>query len=123
MNGPEKNSSEIYRYTAEQALADGALLEVDPQLRREAGYRWSVRITRGVASLLVPEEKERNEGQSQEGRLWDVLWMARIAIDNADDRETIAPFEMILGKNTITLWACLDTTSGPAIHIIRPEEF
>ena len=113
----------IYKYTAEQAKADGLLIEVDPPLRKEAGYRWPVRITTGVATLVTPEEEEVEEGQSLNGRLWDTLHMARIAISNADRREFVVPFEVILGGQTETLWACLDTTSGPAIHIIRPEEY
>ena len=112
----------IHKYTAEQAMAEGVLIEVDPPLRKEAGYRWPVRITIGVASLVTPEE-EVDAGQSLNGRLWDTLHMARIAINNAERREFVVPFEVILGNQTATLWACLDTTSGPAIHIIRPEEY
>ena len=112
----------IHKYTAEQAMAEGVLIEVDPPLRKEAGYRWPVRITIGVASLVTPEE-EVDAGQSLNGRLWDTLHMARIAINNAERREFVVPFEVILGNQTATLWACLDTTCGPAIHIIRPEEY
>ena len=113
----------IYSYTAEQAMEDGILIEIDPQLRKEAGYYWPVRITQGVAALVTPTEEEKSQGQSQEGRLWDVLWMARVAINNADPCDYIVPFDVILGEKTVQLWACIDTTSGPAIHIIRPEEY
>ena len=113
----------IYSYTAEQALEDAVLVEVDAELSKEAGYRWPVRITQGVASRVTPSEVEERQGQSIEGRLWDVLWMARIAIGNADPHEHIAPFDVILGEETERLWACIDTTSGPAIHIIMPEEY
>ena len=113
----------IYKYTAEQAMADGLLIEVDPPLCKEAGYRWPVRITVGAASLVTPKEEEVEEGQSLNGRLWDMLHMARIAIGNAASRVSVVPFEVIFGGQTETLWACLDTTSGPGIHIIRPEEY
>lgn len=113
----------IYSYTAEQAVEDGVLMEVDRNLCKEAGYRWPVRITQGVASLVEPTEEEERQGQSVEGRLWDMLFMARIAILNADRHETISPFEVIFGAETVTLWACLDGTSGPAIHIILPHEY
>ena len=113
----------IFKYAAEQAMADGLLIEVDPPLRKEAGYRRPVRITIGVASLVTPEEEEVDAGQSLNGRLWDTLHMARIAINNADRRDIVVPFEVNLGGQTATLWACLDTTSEPAIHIIRPEEY
>ncbi len=113
----------IYSYTAEQAMADGILLQVDPDLSKEAGYRWPVRITQGVASLVQSTEEEEQLGQSTEGRLWDVLFMARIAILNAEPHEYITPFDVILGERTVALWACLDSTSGPAIHIIKPDEY
>ena len=113
----------IYSYTAEQALEDGILMEVDRDLCKEAGYRWPVRITQGVASLVQPTEEQERLGQSAEGRLWDMLFMARIAILNADRHEHISLFDVILGEETVTLWACLDGTSGPAIHIIKPDEY
>ena len=108
--------------TAERAMAAGLLIEVDPLLRQEAGYEWPVRVTPGVASLVAPKDEEAAEGQSLEARLWDTLLTARIALGNADRQESVVPFEVVLGGRTATLWACLDTTSGPAIHIIRPEE-
>ena len=120
---PEEEWRVVHSYSAEQAVSDGVLVEVDPELYEEAGYRWPVRITQGVASLVSPTEEEESRGQSLEGRLWDVLWMARVAILNADSDEHIAPFDVMLGGKTATLWACVDTTSGPAIHIIKPEEY
>ena len=113
----------IYSYTAEQAVEDGVLMEVDRDLCKEAGYRWPIRITQGVASLVQPTEEEESLGQSVEGRLWDMLFMARIAILNADRYEHISPFDVMFGEETVTLWACLDGTSGPAIHIIKPDEY
>ena len=111
-----------HNVTAEQPMAGGLLIEVEPLLRQEAGYRWSVRITPGVASLVTPKEDEVGEGQSLDDRLWDTLRTARIAIGNADRQESVIPFEVALGGRTATLWACLDTTRGPGIRIIRPEE-
>ena len=123
MTTKEKDWNLIHSYTAEQAVADGALIEVHPDLRREAGYRWPVRIARGVACLVTPSQEEVRQGQSLNGRLWDLLWMARIAISNADSHEHIVSFDVTLGGRTPTLWACVDLTSGPAIHIIRPEDY
>ena len=113
----------VFSYSAEQAMDDGILIPVDTKLCKEAGYHWPVRITQGVASLVTPAEAEQSEGQSVEGRMWDTLWVARVAIMNAETHEQIVPFEVMFGGNTETLWACLDSTSGPAIHIIRPEEY
>jgi len=113
----------IYVYTAEQAVEDGVLVDVDPELAREAGYRWPVRITQGVESLVTPTEEEQSLGQSMEGRLWDVLWMARIAILNAHPEERFVTFDVMLGRKTTRLWGCVDATSELAIHIITPGEY
>jgi len=119
----EKEEFYLYSYDAKQAVEDGVLIEINPALSQEAGYRWPVRISQGVSSLATPTEQEQQQGQSFSGRLWDILWMARITLSNANPGDYIVPFEVILGKRITRLWACLDTTSGPAIHIITPEEY
>ena len=117
------DDSVIFSYTAEQAIEDGVLFEVNPDLRSEAGYRWAVRITSNVMSLVTPSLEEQSEGQSTDGRLWDILSVLRVSIANANSDEGIIPFDVILGKQTVRLWGCVDTTSGPAIHIMTPEEY
>jgi len=119
----EEEPIHLYSYTAEQAIEDGILIEIAPELSKKAGYRWPVRITQGVSSLATPTEQEQQQGQNLTGRLWDILWVAKAMISNADPRDRIIPFDMTLGKRMARLWACLDTTSGPAIHIITPEEY
>jgi hypothetical protein len=113
----------IFRYTAQEAVEDGVLLEIDPGLSQEAGYKVPVRITQGVSALVTPSEEEEDAGQSTEGRVWDLLWLARIAIANAEGTEHAVPFDAAFSGKTERLWACLDGTSGPAIHIIKPEEY
>ena len=119
----EKEQIPIYSYTAKQAVEDGVLVEINRELSKEAGYRWPVRVTQGVSSLAVPTEQEQQQGQSFAGRMWDILWVAHVAISNVDAHERIAPFDITFGKKIVRLWACVDTTSGPAIHIITPEEY
>ena len=113
----------IYVYTAEQAVEDGVMVEVDPELAKEAGYRWPVRITQGVKSLVTPTEEDQSLGQSMEGRLWDVLWMARIAILGAHPEERFVAFDVMFGRKTTRLWGCVDATSELAIHILTPGEY
>lgn len=113
----------IYSYTAEEAVRDGVLIEVDPTVRQEAGYRWPVRLSQNVATFVTPRDEDLNDRQSLAGRLWDLMGAARIAISNADPEEYLVPFDVTLGSKAKRLWACLDTTSGPAIHIITPEEY
>lgn len=119
----EKEQIPLYSYAAQQAIEDGVLIEINSEWSKEAGYRWPVRVTQGVSALAVPTQQEQGQGQSFPGRMWDILWMAHVAISNVPARERIAPFDIALGKRIVRLWACLDATGGPAIHIIMPEEY
>ena len=113
----------ISTYSAEAAVADGVLVEVERELREELGYRWPVRLSQNVAAMVEPSAEDRQRGQSKEGRLWDLLFVSKLAIKGADPEERIVDFDILFGQRTSRLWACLDTTSGPAIHIITPEEY
>lgn len=118
----------IFSYTAEDALQDGVLMEIEKDFSQEAGFKWPVRITRGVHALLTPSEEAQEYGQDFQGRLWDVLNLARNAIRQTPGDETLACFPASFyngpGKERkISLWAALDLTSGPAIHILLPEEY
>lgn len=119
----EQDDWAIFTYSAEQAVADGVLVEVDRELREEMGYRWPVRLSQNVAAMVEPSEEDQQMGQSKEGRLWDLLFVSKLAMKGADPDERIVAFDALFGSRTSRLWACLDTTSGPAIHIITPEEY
>ncbi len=109
----------ISSYTAEQAVEDGILADVS-EMAKEAGFSIPVRITRTVYDLCTPTKS--NKIQSFDGRLWDVLYMAMIAIRRATD-ESMTTFVVKIGRKNHTLWATLDHTSGPAIHIMKPEDY
>lgn len=75
----------------------------------------------------MPDEEAQQHGQSYEGRLWDVLCVAAVAMRASVD-ETLVSFKVTFhdrpGKRyTKKLWAALDMTSGPGIHIMLPEEY
>jgi len=70
----------IFSYTRGQALEDGVLVDVTPTAR-EAGFRYPVAVTHAVwTQIISPDDEGRAIGQSEEGRLWDVLWMLKSAI-------------------------------------------
>ena len=71
-------------YTRAQALADGYLVDAGT-LAREAGFVVPVALTRGVWGACVAWPAEAGNSQSEAGRLWDVLHLARIAVQQADD--------------------------------------
>jgi hypothetical protein len=106
-------------YTADDAVADGMLMEVPENLAKEAGFNWTVRVTTAVVDLLTPPE---GSAEDFTGRLWDVLVLARWAIKASDD-DHFTTFVVKIGGKNHTLWICLDTTSGPALHIITPEDY
>ena len=83
----------IHSYTRSEALSDGVLVEVPPGLAAEAGFRCHVALTAAawVECVEWREEDTQRKGIPQDlnGRLWDVLWMARCAaVMNPDTNQT-----------------------------------
>lgn len=97
----------IFRYTREQAIADGVLVDVS-DMAKEAGFKWPVAVTLAVWNeVVIPTPHDERDGQSKEGRLWDVLWMARlVAKANTDDSDSVL-FKVLVQcdrkQQTITL--------------------
>ena len=111
----------IYSYTAEQAIEDGILADVT-EMGHEAGFskNFKVRVTRSVYDACIPPKS--NKIESFDGRMWDVIWMAKNAVvRNKSDR--MCQFIVRIGRKNVSLFAVLDTTSGPAIHIMFPEDY
>ena len=70
----------IHRYTRAEAIRDGMLTDVT-ETAREAGFKVPVAITGAVQDQCVrwTEDDARRKPrvhQDEDGRLWDVLWMA-----------------------------------------------
>ena len=78
MNNQNPFGEIIYAYTRAQAVADGFQVEVT-KTAQEAGIKFPVFLTRTVydAFVTVPPEVT---GQDEAGRLWDLIWMTRMAI-------------------------------------------
>ena len=74
----------IYSYTRRQALADGFQVQVPDATAREAGFRCPVYVTRSAWNLCV-EVPEGVTCQDVDGRLWDLLWMARMAAKHSEE--------------------------------------
>ncbi|HNT25865.1 MAG TPA: hypothetical protein PKM21_15965 [Anaerolineales bacterium] len=68
----------ISSYSRAEALSDGEMVDVT-ETAREAGWKYPVAITAALAGACTPTEEEKALGQSFDGRLWDVLWMAILA--------------------------------------------
>jgi len=82
----------IHVVTRQQLIDDGHLIDVS-SVGREAGIRVNVAVTREVWADCVEwnaEDSLRQTHQDQDGRLWDVLWMAKdCAVRNARSQSAI----------------------------------
>lgn len=117
----------IHTYTRAEALADGVLVDVT-ETAREAGFIVPVALTVGVWSDVRDIPASKRGYQDSEGRLWDLLYMGRLAAGRTDalDRDEILyRLHMDLGRKRLYV-AKLHIGPGddgePAVTIMRPEE-
>jgi|ERR1700722_5789895 len=118
----------IFSYTRAQAIADGVLVDLTTAtddtgqlLCPQAGFKVPVAITRTAWAQTIEaggswrpdgegEVLELKGGQSLTGRLWDLLWMLRVASGNAADTDRVH-FQVLVDvhadgrRETIRLWA------------------
>lgn len=119
----------IYSYTRRQAIEDGILVDVTATAR-EAGFRYPVAVTQAVwHQIISPDEESRAIGQSEEGRLWDVLWMLKYAIRLTRGPVDTLTYDLLVVRNgasaaPVTLKAVCgpDDDGRPCVTIMLPEE-
>ena len=119
----------IYAYTRAHALADGVLVDATC-LAREAGFVFSVALTETLYhSYIVPALDLVAEGQSIQGRLWDLLYVLRFAIAKARNADTIlftVHFLMSPGSTPVPIdlkAVCGPGDDGePVLTIMLPDE-
>ena len=75
----QEDDEVIYSYSRAQALADGVLVDVS-RMAAEANFRYPTAISADLHARITPNEREKALGQSYEGRLWDILFMAFITV-------------------------------------------
>ncbi len=68
----------VHRYSRAEAIRDGLLVDVS-DVAREAGFRFPVALTRAAWERCV-SVPPGVACQDEAGRLWDVLWMLRLAV-------------------------------------------
>jgi hypothetical protein len=119
----------IYSYTRAQAVADGFQVEVS-KTAKEAGIHYPVFLTRRVFDAYVTVPKDV-EGQDEEGRLWDIVWMLRFAIRRAQQGQDRLPFALYVRNDNqrpklvklIAACGALDIGNPqPAITVMMPGE-
>lgn len=119
----------IHAYTRKQALADGFQVDVTITAR-EAGIRFPVFLNRTVfdAFVTVPPGVS---GQDEAGRLWDIVWMLRFAIQKAHPGRDRLPFALYVRNDNrrprlvklVAMCGPLDMDHPrPAITVMMPDE-
>ena len=111
----------ISRYSREQAIRDGVLIDVTIQAG-ETGIRVPTVITEHLHRVLT-EIPATSQGQDWRGRLHDVLWMTFLKLKSMyESKEDDFPAEVkvILDGELQTLWAVLD---GDGLAIMYPEDY
>ncbi|MED0738793.1 DUF6573 family protein [Aneurinibacillus thermoaerophilus] len=114
----------ITAYTRSDAIADGTLIDVS-NMAKEAGFRFPVAITRTVwEGYIVPDKQAEANGESQEGRLWDTLFMLHVEIKRSKSNGSQIFFSLYYGKELITLKAVVGPGDfmEPVITIMQKDE-
>ena len=86
---PFEDAPVIFQYTRAQAIEDGVLIDLT-EWAKETGFRFPVACTAAVWNgYIVPTDKTREIGQSERGRVHDLLWMLFNAIRKHGDGDTV----------------------------------
>jgi len=122
------NADVIYSYSRAQAIADGVLVDVS-DMAKEAGFRYPVAMTAAAwADCVAWPDSNRGAGQSESGRLWDVLWMTKLAIKGADGDRVMVTVLRVPARGGRAAPAALQAVVGPGdgwepvITIMLPGE-
>lgn len=87
----------ISSYSRSQAIDDGVLIDVTTTAK-EANFKIPVAMTSAawVDCVEWPEDLNDSRGtcQDQNGRLWDVLWMAFLAARSASPGTSSIPYKI-----------------------------
>ena len=85
----------VFTYSRAQALEDGVLVDVT-QTAKEAGFKVPVAVSAKVwHDVVEPDQTALDRGESEGGRLWDVLWMARLAAKAAAPGDDLINFQAL----------------------------
>jgi len=122
----------ISSYSRAQALEDGVLVAVPQTMAEEAGFRLPVTLTANAwaACVALPPEGDRH-GQDEDGRLWDVLWLAGFTARQRRHRDqsranfSVSVYDVEREQAIVTelvVVAGPGDEGEPVITIMRPNE-
>ena len=103
----------IYSYTRQQAIDDGVLIDVT-ETAKECGFRYPVALTTRVwTEVIVPDDEAKKYGQSESGRLWDLLWLLFVAIKTSKAPGEEIRYSVIVSDGRKRRTAQLKALCGP----------
>ena len=117
----------IYTYTRQQSIEDGVLIDVS-NLARQAGYKWPVALTSTLYHTYInPTENLKQYGQSDIGRLWDLLNVLRVKAQNSSGSIVLFQVSFLmeidrLEEIKLKAIAGPGDNGEPVITIMTPEE-
>lgn len=123
----------IHRYSRQDFIDDGGLIEVPTELCKEAGIKVPIGIVASVWSDCVEwteTDSERQTCQDEAGRLWDILYMFREAARRTSGDTLLFKIARIPrdGKSTKPETIMLKSVIGPGdtmepvITVMLPDE-
>jgi hypothetical protein len=112
-SNPFDGAELIFQHTRKQAIEDGVLVDVSG-MAREAGIRYPVAVTSRVWSeVILPSDQAKKEGQSETGRLWDLLWMLRTALQASRERREVIQYGVLVRDGAQPREVELKAVCGP----------
>ena len=122
----------IYSYTRAEAIKDGVLIDVS-ETSKEAGFRFPVALTSEAYADCVEWTQENGPYQDEAGRLWDVVFMAMMAIKSSKQGGSNLLFQLFRHPNrlpytdtpplvTLKLTCGPGDNGEPVITIMMPNE-
>lgn len=113
----------ISRYTRQQAIEDGVLVDVSTQAR-ETGILLPTVLTDHLQQVLE-DIPTKSCGQDYRGRLHDVLWMTFLKLKSFGQKKLTeidfpAEVQVIIDGQTQRLWMVVD---GDGMTIMYPEDY
>lgn len=122
----------MHSYTRKEAINDGYLVDLMQgewgELVKQAGFRFPIAMTSaafGQCVAVPPIAK----GQDEKGRLWDVLWMLKMAIKRSKPNQSQLLFQFYCTVDkpepelcTLKCVVAPDDDGQPCFTILLPEE-
>lgn len=125
----------IFRYSRQDAIADGVLVDISalPDLApliKEAGFRIPIAITStAFQAFIEPSQHAVEAGQDIKGRFWDILVTLHFSIKKSDPRtdSIIFKFSSVTDSPKVVLCRLKavigpDDDGKPCLTLMLPEE-